>query len=149
MSLFEYDVLRTDQGSRGLLDFGDGIQLAMNENTTLSVLSRWEKSNGVTRIARLKTGQLWVRNSSGGKPIEVETSTGTAIVQNAEIDFRVSQDGQSRLTVIQGSVQFATPYGWCTVTASTSSSGARGRGCSPNAKSNVQQAIAWTRDLMK
>ena len=148
LNLFEQDVLRTDPGSRGLISFADGIRMALNENTTLQILSRWDKANGTTRIVRVKRGEVWV-SSTGGKPMEIETSTGTATVQNAEVDFKVAADGQSLLSVIQGNVQFATAYGWCTVTPSTSTSGARGRGCSPFAKVNVQQVLAWSRELVR
>ena len=147
--LFEQDIVRTDQASQGLLDLGEGIRLAMNENTSIQILSRWEKSSGVTKIVRVKKGQVWAKSAAGGKPLEVETATGTAVFQNAEIDFNVSETGQNVLSVIQGTAQFATAFGWCTVNASTSSSGARGRGCSPSAKANVQQVLAWTKELFR
>lgn len=150
LSLFEHDVIRTEGESRGAIELGDGtIRVGLNENTQLQLLSRWEKNHGVTRVVRLKRGQLWVRVAAGTRPVEIETVSGTAIVSNAEVDFRVADDGQSTLSVVQGSVQFATAYGWCTVTAATTSTGALGRGCSANVKSNPQQVSAWSRDLLK
>jgi hypothetical protein len=74
--------------------------MALNENTTLQILSRWDKATGITRIVRVKKGEVWV-SSMAGKLIEIETSTGTATVQSAEVDFRVAEDGQSLLSVIR------------------------------------------------
>ena len=147
--LFEQDVLRTESNSQALLDFGDGNRIGLNENSTVQIFTRWEKTGGFTKIVRAKQGEVWVKTGIGPKPIEVETSTGTAIVQNAEINFKVSENGQSVLSVVQGVVQFATAYGWCEVKASTSSSGARGRGCSAPTNVNAQQVAAWTRDLVR
>jgi len=149
VSLFEHDVLKTEGGSRSTFELSDGTRVGLNENTQLQILSRWEKAHGVTRVLRLRRGQLWVRSASGSRPVEIETVSGTAIVNNAEIDLRVADDGQSALSVVQGSVQFATAYGWCTVTAATTSTGAIGSGCSANAKNNPQQITAWSRDLLK
>lgn len=149
VNLFENDLVRTEPGSRGLIDLGDGVRIGLNENTTLQLLSRWEKANGVSRIVRLKKGQIWIKGPASGKTLEIETASGTVILPNAEVDFKAGEDGQSVLTVVQGTVQFATSYGWCSVVASTSSSAALGRGCSPNAKANIQQILAWSRELLR
>jgi ferric-dicitrate binding protein FerR (iron transport regulator) len=148
LSLFEHDVVRTAQGDRGLLELGDLTRIGVNENSLLQLLSRWEKSTGTTRIVRLKKGQIWVK-AAGSKSIEIETASGTVVVANAEVDIKVSEDGQSILSVAQGSVPFATSNGWCTVTVSMMSSAAPGRGCSSNAKINPQEIFAWNRDLIK
>ena len=147
LSLFELDVLKTDQSTRSLIALGDGIRVALNESTTVHVHSRWEKAHGTTKILRLKKGEVWVSSAAGGKPLEVETATGVAIVQNAEMDFKISETGQTVLTVVQGTVPLATPYGSCVVNASASSSAARGRGCSVPVSVNAQQAVGWSRDL--
>lgn len=149
VNLFENDLVRTEPGSRGLIDLGDGVRIGLNENTTLQLLSRWEKANGVTRIVRLKKGQIWIKGPASGKTLEIETASGTAILPNAEVDLKAGEDGQSVLTVVQGTVQFATSNGWCSVVTSTSSSAALGRGCSPNVKANIQQVLAWSRELLR
>ena len=53
VKLFEEDVLKTEPGSQALIDFTDGVVLALNQNTTIKLLSRWEKTKGITRIAQL------------------------------------------------------------------------------------------------
>ncbi len=41
--LYEGDVLKTDSSSQALIEFAEGIQVALNENTSFKLLSRWEK----------------------------------------------------------------------------------------------------------
>src|SRR6185436_18147834 len=44
--LFEEDVLRTDPGSQALVELKEGITVALNENTVVKIVSRWEKTRG-------------------------------------------------------------------------------------------------------
>jgi hypothetical protein len=113
LQLFEGDVLRTEPASQALIEFKDGVQLALNENTTFKILSRWEKAKGITRIIRLKQGEIWVKTGEGPKPLEVETPVATAAVRETEFNMKVQEDGQSVLTVIQGIVEFGTAFGTC------------------------------------
>lgn len=150
MNLFELDILRTEANSQALLDFDGGTQIGLNESTVVLLVTRWEKTNGITKIIRVTQGEVWAKSgSAGSKSIEIETSTGTAVVQNAEMTFKVLANGQSVLSVFQGVVPYATAYGWCDVKASTSTTGAQGRGCSPPTAIKTQQAAAWARELVR
>jgi hypothetical protein len=46
IKLFEEDVLKTEPGSQALIDFTDGVVLALNQNTTIKLLSRVGKDEG-------------------------------------------------------------------------------------------------------
>ena len=48
LQLYEGDVLRTEAASQALITVQEGIEVALNENTTLKLLYRWEKANGIT-----------------------------------------------------------------------------------------------------
>jgi hypothetical protein len=58
LQLFEWDMLRTEPSSQALLDVKDDIQVAVNENSVLRLLTRWEKAKGITRIVRLQEGEI-------------------------------------------------------------------------------------------
>src|SRR5262249_48802195 len=73
LQLFEGDVLRTEDASQALIEIKDGIDVALNANTTLKLFYRWEKARGITRILRLQQGEIWVKTGTGPKPLEVET----------------------------------------------------------------------------
>ncbi len=149
LQLFEGDVLRTEPASQALIEFKDGVQVALNENTTFKILSRWEKAKGITRIIRLKHGEIWVRTGEGPRPLEVETPVATAAVRETEFNIRVQEDGQSILTVIQGIVEFGTAFGTCPIRTSTVSYGVRGKRCTKPAPTDVKPTIAWTRGLLQ
>ena len=149
LQLFEGDVLRTEVASQALIEFKEGIQVALNENTTFKILSRWEKAKGITRIVRLKQGEVWVKTGEGPKQLEVETPVATAAVRETEFNMKVQEDGQSTLTVIQGVVEFGTPFGTCPVRTSTISYGVQGKRCTKPAPTDVNPAIAWTQAILQ
>ena len=147
LPLYEGDVLRTEASSQALIQFREGVQVALNESTALRILSRWEKTRGITRIIRLSQGEVWVTTGEGLKQLEVETPVATAIVEGTEFNLKVQEDGQSVLTVIQGVVQFGTAFGTCPIRTGTMSSVVRGKRCTKPAETNVQPAIAWKQAL--
>ena len=149
LSLFEGDVLKTDAGSQALIEFKEGIQVALNENTTFKILSRWEKSKPTTRIIRLKQGEVWVKTGEGPKAFEVETPVATAAVRETEFNLKVQEEGQSVLTVIHGIVEFGTAFGTCPIKPSTISYGLRGKKCTKPAPTDVKPATAWTNAVLQ
>ena len=84
--LYEGDVLKTDGGSQALIEFQDGIQVALNESTTFKLLSRWERDKPTVRILRLKQGEVWAKTAGGPKRFEVETPIATAAAANPAAD---------------------------------------------------------------
>ncbi|BCA53223.1 hypothetical protein W02_03630 [Nitrospira sp. KM1] len=142
--LYEGDIIQTDGTSQALIEFKEGIQVALNESTSLKLLSRWEKDKPTTRILRLKQGEVWAKTSGGPKLFEVETPVATASVKETEFNLKVQEDGQSILTVIEGVVQFGTPFGTCPIKTETISYGVRGKKCTKPAPTDVKAAKSWT-----
>jgi ferric-dicitrate binding protein FerR (iron transport regulator) len=149
VKLFEEDVLKTEPGSQALIDFTDGVVLALNQNTTIKLLSRWEKTKGITRIVRLQEGEVWVKTGEGPKALEVETPVATAIVKETEFNMRVHPDGQSVLTVIQGAVEFGTAFGTCPIRTNTVSYGVRGKRCTQPEPADVKSVLGWSRPVVQ
>lgn len=145
--LYEGDVLKTDGSSQALIEFQEGIQVALNEGTSFKLLSRWEKDKPITRILRLSQGEVWAKTAGGPKRFEVETPVATAAVKETEFNLKVQDDGQSILTVIEGVVQFGTPFGTCPIKTDTISYGVRGKKCTKPAASDAKAARSWTEAL--
>ncbi len=146
LPLFEGDVLRTEAASQALILLRPSTPVALNEKTSLKILSRWDKNvggNGTIRILRLSRGEVWARAGSGERQLEVETPASVASARDAEIDLKVADDGQSTLTVMQGTADFATPFGQCSVRVGTASIGARGAGCTAPQPANAAAAAGW------
>jgi ferric-dicitrate binding protein FerR (iron transport regulator) len=150
LKLFEQDVLRTAPGSQALIDLREGVLVALNENTSLRILSRWEKTKGTTRILRVKEGEVWVKTTGDGpKAFEVETPVATAALRETEFNIKVHPDGQSVLTVIQGLVEFGTPFGSCPIKAATVSYGVRGKRCTKPEAVDTKSVAAWSRAVQQ
>src|SRR6476659_4555333 len=145
--LYEGDVLKTDSSSQALIEFQEGIQVALNEGTSFKLLSRWEKDKPITRILRLAQGEVWAKTAGGPKRFEVETPVATASVKETEFNLKVQDDGQSILTVIEGVVQFGTPFGTCPIRTNTISYGVRGKKCTKPAETDAKAVKNWTETL--
>ena len=143
LPLFEGDVLRTEAASQALIQIKPGIPVALNERTTLKILSRWDKAGGTTRILRVSRGGIWAKAGDGARQLEIETPTAVAAARDAEIDLKVTEDGQSSLTVVQGTAELGTPFGVCAVRGGTASVGARGAACTAPQPANVAGAVSW------
>lgn len=149
VNLYEGDVLKTDTGTQAYLQLKEGVNVAMNEDTTLKILSRWQKDKPTTRILRLSQGELWAKTvGEGAKAFEVETPVATASVKETEFNLKVQPDGQSVLTVIEGVVQFGTAFGTCPIRTNTISYGVRGKKCTKPVQTDVKAATAWTSALV-
>ena len=147
--LYEGDVLRTEAASQALITLQEGIEVALNAHTSLKLLYRWEKAHGITQILRVQQGEVWVKTGAGPKQLEVETPVATAAVRGTEFNIKVQDDGQTTLTVIEGTVEFGTAFGTCPIKTSTMSYGVRGKRCTKPAPVDVKPALAWLQALGK
>lgn len=147
--LYEGDVLKTDASSQAYIQLKQGVNVALNEETSFKILSRWQKDKPTTWILRLSQGEVWAKTTGEGpKAFEVETPVATAAVKETEFNLKVQEDGQSILTVIEGVVQFGTPFGTCPIRTNTISYGVRGKKCTKPAPSDPQAAKSWTATLL-
>lgn len=145
--LYAGDECKTEKGSKALVKLTDGTQVAMNEETTFRYQARQERARGTTRIFKLLLGELWLR-TVGPAQIEIETPVATAAIKGTELNIKVSPDGTSVLTVIDGLVEFGTPFGTCPIPRGTRSVGERGKRCTKPAPTDVATATAWTAGLV-
>jgi hypothetical protein len=148
LPLFEGDVLRTEANTQALIQLRPGIPVALNERTTIKILSRWEKTGGTMRILRVSRGGVWTRAGDGARQLEIETPAAVAAARDAEFDLKVGEDGRTSVTVVQGTVPLATPFGACSVPGGTTSVGARGAACTAPQPANAAAAAAWKQAVM-
>jgi ferric-dicitrate binding protein FerR (iron transport regulator) len=146
LPLYEGDECKTEKASKAFIRLADGTQVAMNEETTFLVQARREKARGITRIFKLLIGEMWIKTAEP-VPIEVETPVATAAIKGTEFNIQVQPDGKSTLTVIEGLVEFGTPFGTCPIRTSTVSFGERGKKCTKPAAIDPAPAIAWIADV--
>jgi hypothetical protein len=143
LPLYEGDVLRTETASQALIQLRPGMPVALNERTTLKILSRWDKTGGTIRILRVSRGGVWAKAGDGARQLEIESPAAVAAARDAEIDLKVAEDGQTALTVVQGTAELGTPFGVCSVRGGTASVGARGTACTAPQPANAATAVSW------
>lgn len=143
LPLYEGDVLRTETASQALIQLRPGMPVALNERTTLKILSRWDKTGGTIRILRVSRGGVWAKAGDGARQLEIESPAAVAAARDAEIDVKVAEDGQTALTVVQGTAELGTPFGVCSVRGGTASVGARGTACTAPQPANAATAVSW------
>lgn len=147
LPLYEGDECKTEKASKASIRLADGTQVAMNEETTFRVQIRRERAKGITRIFKLLLGEMWIKTAEPVS-IEVETPVATAAIKGTEFNLRVQPDGKSILTVIEGLVEFGTPFGTCPIRTATVSYGERGKKCTKPAPTDPTPAIAWITGLV-
>ena len=147
LRLFEGDALRTDDKSTALIELDSGIQVGLNRNTNFTIVSRWEKEKGITRILRLRQGMLWVKTSGGPKQLEVETPVAIAAVKGTEFVIEALKNGNSVLRVIEGLVEFGTAFGTCPIRTGTVSNAVQGQKCTKPVLADVSADADWTAAL--
>ncbi|GAO35419.1 hypothetical protein SCT_0805 [Sulfuricella sp. T08] len=147
LALYEGDVLSTGPDSRALIQFRDGVRVALDYRTRFMILSRWEKDKASTRILRLDKGALWVKTRSGSGALEVETPVASAAVSDAEFIIEVLDGGNSILSVIKGVVPFGTAFGTCPIRTDTVSYAVQGKKCTKPETMDVRPAAAWKASL--
>lgn len=149
LPLFETDRLKTELGNEAILSFNNGIEVLMNGDTEFRILSRWERDRPLTRILRLKKGELFVKTGLGPKQLEVETPVANAKVVQSEFNIRVQDDGETTLRVIRGIVDFGTAFNTWPIDSGAISYAVRGKKCTQGKPEDHQAAISWVRELMK
>jgi ferric-dicitrate binding protein FerR (iron transport regulator) len=147
LPLYEGDECKTEKASKASIRLDDGTQVAMNEETTFRVQVRRERAKGITRIFKLLLGEMWIKTAEPVS-IEVETPVATAAIKGTEFNLRVQPDGKSILTVIEGLVEFGTPFGTCPIRTATVSYGERGKKCTKPAPIDPTPAVAWMTGLV-
>ena len=147
LQVFEGDTLRVDGEGQALIETEEGAQIALNRSAVVTVLTRWEKGKGVTRILRLQRGEVWARNN--GQPLlEIETPVGVLSARVAEVSVRLVSNNEAVATVVQGSADLSTPISSCQLRAGTRSHGYRGKPCSTPAVAEVASVTGWSHPLL-
>jgi len=148
LRIFEGDVLRMDGKGKALIETDEGIQVALNGDSVVQILSRWEKARGVTRVLRVQRGEIWARGGDERRALEIETPVGVLAARVAEVNVRLVSDNETVATVVTGTGEFSTPFATCELRAGTTSFGHRSKACTPPAATDVATVVGWNGPLL-
>ncbi|MBI3939851.1 MAG: FecR domain-containing protein [Acidobacteria bacterium] len=149
------DAIRTGSQSRAAILLADETQLKLNANTQLQLTAVRQTSNLLVRVAQagaradqsilnMASGQAALRARKTPADVRVNTPAVTAAIRGTEFDLKVADDGESVITVVDGSVDYRNDQGFVLV-----NSGEQGRARIGQAPTkiiilNPQDAVQWT-----
>lgn len=111
------DVVRTGPGSRVAILLSDESQIKVNANSILEIMEVRPPPGRPVRAAlghlrtilNLLKGEVWSR--SHGKSFQIRTPAATATIRGTGLDLSIGPDNESRLAVLEGTVEFRNPRG--------------------------------------
>lgn len=106
------DVLRTNATGNLALLFADDTQMRMGRNTALLVKKIGQDSDSQLS---LQSGIIWARAKRGGSGLTIETPAATAAIRGTDWTLRVTGNGDTTLSVLEGSVELKNAQGSVTV----------------------------------
>lgn len=147
--------VRTGDQSRAVLLLIDETQLKINANSELQLAGVRGPSTIFTRLAaaanrsqesvlNLSKGQVWLRARNKPADVRVSTPAVTAAIRGTEFDLRVGADGESRITVLEGSVDFRNDLGAVLVNSGEQGLARVGQAPTKTVLVNPTDAVQWT-----
>ena len=139
------DLVGTGPNSRASLLFADGSQLRLSGDSAIEILAPAAVGRGHEGLFRALTGEVWTRLRPGKA---VQTRSAIAGVRGTEFHLRVSEDGTTVLTVLDGTVEFYNEFGAVEVGEAQQSTARPGSApTAPVTLDNPGLIIEWTVDL--
>jgi tetratricopeptide (TPR) repeat protein len=113
-ALLPGEVVRTRAGSRVAIQLLDKSQLKINANSHLELKQvappvRKVGMEVLQTLLRLFSGEVWVR--SYAEPFEIKAKAVTATIRGTELNLAIEPAEATRLTVLEGVVEFRNPQG--------------------------------------
>ncbi|MBM4289385.1 MAG: tetratricopeptide repeat protein, partial [Deltaproteobacteria bacterium] len=151
------DVIRTGPASGAAILCVDESQIRLNENTSLELRRAAPSprlrlaevvpaavSQTVESLYGVSQGEIWLRNKNDKFRFELETPAATAAIRGTEFNLRVGLDGLSVITLLEGRLQFANPYGELILEAGEEGLARPGQAPTKRVVVNPADAVQWS-----
>jgi tetratricopeptide (TPR) repeat protein len=140
------EVVRTRAGSRVVIQLLDKSQLKINANSHLELKQvappvRKVGMEVLQTLLRLLSGEIWIR--SYAEPFEIETKAITATIRGTELNLAIEPAEATRLTVVEGVVEFRNPQGSVLVAAKEQAIAKPGEAPRKVVIINPRDAVQW------
>ncbi len=147
--------VRTGADSRAVLLLVDETQLKVNSNTAIQLTGVRAATTLFQRVAlaanrsqesviSVAQGQVWLRARTSPANVKVTTPAVTAAIRGTEFDLSVAADGESVLTVLEGSVDFRNDLGAVLVGSGEQGRVRVGQAPTKSILVNPTDAVQWT-----
>lgn len=144
------DVVRTGPRSRAAILLSDDSQIKVNANSTLEITAVMPPLGKPARAAagplqtilNLLKGEVW--SASHGRPFQIRTPAATATIRGTEFDLAIGPGNESRLAVLDGTVEFRNPQGGVVVKAGEEATARMGEPPSKTLLLKPIDAVQWS-----
>ena len=136
------DGVRTFVASRAAVLFVDETLVKLNADAVLRV-EQVDAEGQAPSIFNLLSGEGWFRTKNPRREITIETAAVTTAIRGTEINLRVDPNGQTVLTVIEGSVDFFNAQGAIPVNAGEEATAVPGQAPIKRTVLNPDDAVQW------
>lgn len=150
------DAIQTGPASGAAILCLDESQMKLNENTSLELrqvaasprlrlgdVIPAAAAQTVASMYKVNQGEVWLRNKHDKFRFEMETPAVTASIRGTEFNLRVGADGVSVLTMLEGMVNFANPFGAVTLAAGEEGLARPGHAPTKRVVLNPADAVQW------
>jgi Flp pilus assembly protein TadD len=134
--------VRTLAASRASILFIDETQVKLNAGAVLTI-RQVRTSTGPESSMELQRGEAWFRTKNPRSGLTIQTPAAAAAVRGTEINLRVSDAGESVLTVVEGAVEFSNPQGSIVVNAGEEGTALPGQAPTKRVVLNPENAVQW------
>jgi tetratricopeptide (TPR) repeat protein len=140
------EVVRTAAGSRVAIQLLNKSQLKINANSHLELKQvtppvRKVGMEVLQTLLRLLSGEVWVR--SYVEPFKIETKAAAATIRGTELNLAIEPAEATRLTVVEGVVEFRNPQGRVLVAAKEQAIAKPGEAPRKVVIINPRDAVQW------
>ncbi len=140
--LFVADKVRVREQSRAAILFVDESQVRLNAGAELTVKSVKEPG-GSSSLFELAQGEGWFRTKNPASGMSVSTPAATAAIRGTEINVRVAPDGETVVTVVEGTVELSNTAGSLRVTGGEEATVRPGQMPTKRTILNPRDAVQW------
>jgi tetratricopeptide (TPR) repeat protein len=134
--------VRTLEASRASILFIDETQVKLNAGAVLTIRQVRTASSPESSM-ELQRGEAWFRTKNPRSGLTIQTPAAAAAVRGTEINLRVSDAGESVLTVVEGAVEFSNPQGSIVVNAGEEGTAIPGQAPTKRVILNPEDAVQW------
>ena len=134
------DRVRTGRASRGTLRLGDLI-LRMTESTTLQILDPKQKDE--RPLLNVRSGAVYFFSRERPNSVRFQTPLAAGAIRGTEFNLAVAEDGATRITMLDGVVEFSSEDGQTVVEGGEQGSVVKGSAPERSAVVDALQTIQW------
>ncbi|MBI2251417.1 MAG: FecR domain-containing protein [Armatimonadetes bacterium] len=147
MPLFNGDIIKTNASSYAVILLKDKTEIKIKENSRLEI--KFEPKTK-KKFLLIYLGEIWAKVTFQKNNFVIMSPAGAAAIEGTELDFKVSDNSESTLTVAKGKVKFSNKIGAVYLGENTQSKIAS-LGITPSSPSqiNAELVTAWHKTILK